>query len=64
MQYINDPGKINIFIGKNNSGKSNILRFIPYSLLKDTYSYNIFVAYQQKFGITPLLRELSQKLPS
>lgn len=27
MIYINELGKINIFIGKNNSGKSNILRF-------------------------------------
>lgn len=28
MQYINDLGKVNIIIGKNNSGKSNILRFL------------------------------------
>ncbi len=27
MVYINDLTKVNIFIGKNNSGKSNILRF-------------------------------------
>lgn len=27
LVYINDLSKINIFIGKNNSGKSNILRF-------------------------------------
>ena len=27
MVYINDLSKVNIFIGKNNSGKSNILRF-------------------------------------
>lgn len=27
LVYIKDLGKINIFIGKNNSGKSNILRF-------------------------------------
>lgn len=28
MQYIRDLSKVNIIIGKNNSGKSNILRFI------------------------------------
>ena len=27
MMYIRDLAKVNIFIGKNNSGKSNILRF-------------------------------------
>ena len=27
MVFIKDLGKVNIFIGKNNSGKSNILRF-------------------------------------
>lgn len=30
---LNNFGKVNVFIGKNNSGKSNIIRFI--SLLKD-----------------------------
>ncbi|XEQ99281.1 hypothetical protein SPX_41780 [Sporomusa paucivorans] len=28
MQYINELTKVNIIIGKNNSGKSNILRFL------------------------------------
>ena len=27
-QEIRDLGKVNVFIGKNNSGKSNILRFV------------------------------------
>lgn len=30
MVYIQDLNKINIFIGKNNSGKSNILRFLEH----------------------------------
>lgn len=30
MQYLPNLGKVNIMIGKNNSGKSNILKFINY----------------------------------
>ena len=26
--FVHDFGKVNVFIGKNNSGKSNILRFL------------------------------------
>jgi len=38
---INDLAKINIFIGKNNSGKSNILRFCKHlSKIRIKEQYN------------------------
>ncbi|MEE9252796.1 MAG: AAA family ATPase [Thermodesulfobacteriota bacterium] len=33
--FIPDLGKVNVFIGKNNSGKSNILRFCKHLSEKD-----------------------------
>ncbi|MCH8029122.1 MAG: AAA family ATPase [Candidatus Dadabacteria bacterium] len=48
--FIPDLGKVNVFIGKNNSGKSNILRFCkhlseielnkPYKNFNDELDYN------------------------
>ena len=43
LVYINDLSKINVFIGKNNSGKSNILRFCKHlSTIKVNQHYEGF----------------------